>query len=104
MPNSSLAKCKQVEGLADFFLDFDHPISENTDNSASKTRLAKMPPMMRFSCPHCQKKINVAPEGVGRTVSYPRCRTRLIIPSPINEESASDKPVSGQTGISTKPR
>src|SRR5262249_394308 len=37
--------------------------------------------MIRFACPHCQKKIKVALEGAGRGCSCPRCRRRLKVPA-----------------------
>jgi DNA-directed RNA polymerase subunit RPC12/RpoP len=49
--------------------------------------------MIRFVCPHCQKKIKVAPEGAGRTISCPRCRNRLVVPSPTEDKPA---PPTGQ--------
>src|SRR6266487_104341 len=62
------------------------------------------PPMIRFACPHCQKKIKAPPEGAGRSVTCPRCRNRLVVPPPIREEPAIGKVVSEPTGISSKPQ
>ncbi|MBX9791816.1 MAG: biopolymer transporter ExbD [Pirellulales bacterium] len=36
--------------------------------------------MLRFACPHCQKRLKVAEEHSGRRVNCPRCGKSLVVP------------------------
>jgi transcription elongation factor Elf1 len=38
--------------------------------------------MIRFACPHCQKRLKAPDQGAGRNIVCPRCGQRLSVPSP----------------------
>jgi DNA-directed RNA polymerase subunit M/transcription elongation factor TFIIS len=39
--------------------------------------------MIRFPCPHCQKKLKAPERAVGKIINCPKCNQSLVIPPPV---------------------
>ena len=51
---------------------------------------------VRFSCPHCQAKLHVGEQYVGRAVKCSKCSQVSEVPVPMAEEAGNDEVVLAQ--------
>jgi hypothetical protein len=62
-----------------------HPLT--TQDQYGTTSLPKALPMIRFSCPVCQKVLKAPDHGTGQKCSCPRCGQKLVVPPPFQFEN-----------------
>jgi hypothetical protein len=73
-----------AEGKMENFLDIAHPNGDNTSTQHPRFDLPGCPPpMIRFTCPNCQKKLRAPESAAARIFRCPKCGQSQVVPPPV---------------------